>query len=90
MTNLVEFSKIRDKVIGNKHKLKNKRSQRVYINEVMIKKEQEEEKQLRKRPQEKKNRGNAEKHGQNKIVINGNEWRQNSPTEKLELATAKN
>lgn len=91
-THLVEFTKTNDKekVMRNKHKLKNNKSQRIFINEDMTKKELEKGKQLRKRAQEEKNKGNSVKLGYNKIIINGNEWKWNSDKEKLELANPKN
>lgn len=58
--------------------------QRIYINDDLTKKDQEEEKQLRYFAKEEKRKGQEVKIGYNKITVNGEEWRWYTVKVKLE------
>lgn len=87
-TCLIELEKEREKelIMNNKHKLKDLRSERIYINHDMTKMEREKAKEIRKTAKQEMEKGKKVKIGYNKIVVEGTSWRWNRNTEKLEIS----
>lgn len=91
-TCVIELEGEEDKmeIMKNKTKLKNYKQMKVFINEDLTKQEREKQKQIRQMARNEIEKGNVVKLGYSKLVINGQEWRWNRSTEKLEQNTTKN
>lgn len=91
MTCLIELNHSKDKenIMKNKSKLKNV-SGSVYINEDQTRRERERSKILREIARTEKEKGKTVKIGYNKITINGEVWRWNKNSDKLEKLITKN
>lgn len=90
-TFVIELANEVDKqeIMRNKTKLKDLREM-IFISNDLTKKEIQKQKQLRQIAKEEKEKGKDVKIGYNKIMINGEEWRWNNSTEKIEKAKTKN
>lgn len=85
-TCLVELNKEEEKteIIQNKHKLKEIKTEQIYINEDLTRGEMEKRRQLREKAKEEKSKGKTVKIGYNKITVDGKEWRWNNREKKIE------
>lgn len=79
----------KEKVMKNKSKLR-KIKDKIYIDEDLTMGEREKRKQINKRAQEEKAKGQVVKVGYNKIIIDGKEWRWDRQEETLVEAKPKN
>ena len=77
------------KIMINKSKLKSLKDL-VFIKEDLTKNEKEKQKQIRQFTREEKEKGNEVKIGYNKVIVDGEEWRWNSRTDKIEKQEPKN
>lgn len=83
---LIELADLKEKeeIMKNKHRLKNLRGQRVYINDDLTEGEREVQKQIRLRAREERGGGKKVKVGYNRLIIEDEEWRWNRNGNKLE------
>lgn len=92
-TCLIEFENEiqKNEIMQNKKKLKDYKSDRIFINDDLTHREREKQKQIRKFARSEIEKGSEVKIGYSKVNINGVEWRWNETSEKMEkIKKAKN
>lgn len=86
----LENEEAKELVMKNKNKLKYSKDEKIYINQDMTKEEREKAKIIRRVAQQEKDKGKNVKIGYNKLNIDGEEWRWNKRTARLEPTSSKN
>ncbi|KAK9695280.1 hypothetical protein QE152_g32645 [Popillia japonica] len=83
---LIEFENEiqKNEIMQNKKKLKDYKSDRIFINDDLTHREREKQKQIRKFARSEIEKGSEVKIGYSKVNINGVEWRWNETSEKME------
>lgn len=81
---------IKAEIIRNKSKLRNLKTEKIFIDDDLTRRDREKIGQLRTRAKEERDKGNNVKIGYNKLTINGKEWRWNRDKEELEIMATKN
>lgn len=83
---LAQFDSLQEKerIMKNKHKLKDFSGERIYINNDLTLEEREMQKQIRGRAREEKSEGKLVRVGLGRITIDGREWKWNRGAGKLE------
>lgn len=85
-TCLIQLNNVEDKenIMYNKHKLKKLEGETVYINNDLSVTERDMQRQIREKAREERKLGKTVKIGFSKVTINGEEWKWNRRTTKLE------
>lgn len=75
----------KEKIMANKAKLKERKEERVFINNDMTKKEREKQKEIRMFAKLENQKGKEVKMGYNKVSVNGQEWRWDKETNRMKI-----
>lgn len=81
------------KLMQNKHKLREIKENKIFLNNDMTKQERRIQRELRRIARSEREKGKLVKTGYNKIIVNGEEWRWNDrkgEIEKMRIQTPKN